>query len=349
MEIIIDENPISEGLATLIYFIKHTEFARADEPIVIIDVGGGSTEIAAGNKSQIIFHDSVKFAGNDFLKSSPILLQEVIDDKINNYNDEREFIEKITIFNSKMFEWPFLNPNWGGELERKKNQVENFNLEIKRNLSIFFGSILFYVGLHFKEYDNLRINQIAFAGNGIKFLELLTHSELSEKVLDINYKNFLKEMLLANSNIKNIQQEITFIFTKDPKWEVVKGLIYKDDFNQLLSDKEKTKKMFGLDFKLNNQHYPYNSWDQNLRGSDFGKNPLIDFSILNNFIDNFNSNISKFDITLQINPNIISQKEFKDRLINSLINRGNNELATPIFFEAIKVILYLINYYNNGK
>ena len=167
MQINISQKGITESIASACYFLQKGQISTQNL-VAIVDIGGGSTEIAFWKEKELLWQDSVKYAGNDLLELTPKLVEAVVRDNAISEG------EKINLFTMFKMDWPFIHPTWDNKLLEKLDNLD-FRKEVLFNIGIFFSSICYYLGLHLRnKVDKEKIVMVAFAGNGIKFLEIIT-------------------------------------------------------------------------------------------------------------------------------------------------------------------------------
>jgi len=334
MQINISQKGITESIASACYFLQKGQISTQNL-VAIVDIGGGSTEIAFWKEKELLWQDSVKYAGNDLLELTPKLVEAVVRDNAISEG------EKINLFTMFKMDWPFIHPTWDNKLLEKLDNLD-FRKEVLFNIGIFFSSICYYLGLHLRnKVDKEKIVMVAFAGNGIKFLEIITRgNEINEKFLGKNWIELFKEAIIKCHNIPNIYQNnpnIEFVFSTEPKFEVAKGLLYENIDNYKDKSNEAVK-LFGIKFKFNNKKYSEFDWDDKINASEFATSCRDrNYSLVNEFIQFFNE---KFKNILPINDtsNISVFNKDLDRELNKVLeNRGQKELACSLSLEAIKV------------
>lgn len=325
------EQRLNEGIATVEYFIHKVGLTTAEQTF-ILDVGGGSTEISYVYQGEIVFNDSVKFAGNNFILSSKKLLIKVIEESIL----QKEEDEILRAFNLMLASDDFLVPGWNNKLAEFYDD-EKFRSEVIFLNSIFFGSLMFYLGMHLSRINEpIETIQVALAGNGSRFLELITMgNQLDETTLGDKWKKFFLEMIrngyfIQNSNNKQVLSNLKLRFSKDPKKEVIYGLLYN---KETVTDESKVVKMLGLNIKLKNESIKFYEWPkENIKAIDL-REAEIDYSIFHSFLDIYWKNINS--LTEFVDKEDLDFEKVKDNLLNSLEKRGRVPLASPLFFECI--------------
>ncbi|MCX7612527.1 MAG: rod shape-determining protein [Ignavibacterium sp.] len=325
---------LNEAISTAEYFIRKVGL-ETTTPTFILDIGGGSTEIAFVHEGKIIFNDSIKFAGNNFVLSSKKLYKIVVNDDIPKTSDESEILRK---FNLMFSSGDFLLPGWNNKLS-KFYEDENFRKEVNFLNSIFFGSLIFYLGMHLanngRETNKI---QLALAGNGVRFLEIITQgNSLSEESLGKEWINFFLKMIQSgystiSPSVTTTPQKLQIKFTTEPKKEVVFGLLYSGN---LITDDENTlSKMLGLNIKFRGNDYKFNSWPEETINAVDLREAVIDSNIFQTFIKNYWDGIRKVNEYLQTNPNIDMEK-VEESVRISLEQRGYVPIASPLFFEFV--------------
>lgn len=339
------EKRLNEGIATTEYFIQKVGLITF-EPTFILDIGGGSTEISYVHQGKIKFNDSVKFAGHNFVISSRYLYEKVLTTELSDYSDDNDKVQK---FNLMFSSEEFLIPGWNNQLARFYDD-ELFRSEVNFLNSVFFGSLMFYLGMHLSILnEEFNVIQVAFAGNGVRFLEIITHgNKLEEEVLGDKWKKFFLEMLqggykLRNHSNKNTINKLLLKFTQEPKHEVVLGLLYSKN---LIEDTDsEVKKLLGLDIQFRGKHIKFYEWpEENIKAVDL-REANFNLDIFNSFLNQYNmasSFLSEFIKKVSIQPDKIEES-----VRISLEQRGDVPLASPLFFEC--VFAYMKEYTKNLK
>lgn len=327
MALNVNEEGISEAQSTASYFLEDTDFNTRGNAI-IVDIGGGTTDMSHWFNRELKWEDSVKFAGSDLV---PFL-----NDLLNLINISNQGYSTYEI---EMRKWPFVHRNWDGKMEHFLNSPESKNTLLKINL--FFAGICYYIGMHLKrEKLNEPLNQLVFAGNGIRFLEIVTvGNELSEQNIELSkWIKLFREMLKSGHGLENCEYNTSFIFSKKPKLEVAFGLVsnYLKNYSY---EGSKTKKMFGLDIHWMDKRYQSDEWSSEVKATDF-KSFNIDFGKFTNFINLYKKSANEYfkDWPIESLPEEFT-KEMKDGFYSSLERRGEEELASSLFFEALKEYL----------
>lgn len=328
MSIEIISNGITEAQASAVYFLQNTSFSTGNAHAVVVDIGGGTTDLSFWLKREIQWEDSVKFAGEDL---------------IGVLDDLRGFVTKVYVkgegssnYGLAMRDWPFVHRNWNDKMEGFKQH--DFKGKVFRTMGLFYGGLCYYIGMHMKrEKIKTELNQIAFAGNGIRFLEIITNgNQLSEGEDSLkHWVNLLKKMIAAGHDIPNKKEyNTTFVFSQNPKLEIAEGLVSESLINYTAKS-ESTKKMFGLDFKLKGKNYTFDKWDAGKKAVDFSS-AEIDFSVFDSFIKAFKKEAQVLfkDWNLDILSDGTNNK-IRNDLFNSLEKRGNQELANSLFLEVL--------------
>ncbi len=331
---------VSEGIATTVYFVAKNELTTG-YLTVILDIGGGSTELVFVKNRNIEFHDSIKFAGDNFILAAPTLYKKIVDIKdLNSVDIDKNFLKR---FNLKFSSGDYLLPGWNNKLAAFLDEKE-FKEEVNFLNAFFYGSILFYIGLHLARINFNETNlNIAFAGNGARFLEIITYGNpLSSRTLGDRWLNFFKSMVNAGLSLSaEIEwprlENVSFFFSNHPKSEVVLGLLYDNLIKEYREKESQLKKMLGLDIELNNTKYSWFNWPTIDNNANRFISANIDYSIFYKFLSEFWANAKQF---LNINnEKDIDIENVKNKFKNSLERRGSLELAAPLFFECVNAYM----------
>lgn len=322
MAITIKSNGITEAQASAVYFLETSTFNTGGGYAVVVDIGGGTTDISFWNNRKLKWEDSVKFAGGD-----------VIDILI----DLKKFVEINTVFNSydlAMRDWPYVEKKWNTKMEDLRSK--EFCNKTFRTLGLFYGGLCYYIGMHMKSNNlNVPIKNIAFAGNGIRFLEIITFGNSlieTEPSLNIWIKLF-KRMLSAGHGSINYDNS-SFVFSQNPKLEIAHGLV-SPILEEYITDGETSKKILGLNIKLDGNQHDFNEWPKSYKARDYGR-AEVDFGYLLNFVNEFK--LIAQDLFQGWNLDLLPN-EFNSAMDNSfrssLEYRGQQELASSLFLESL--------------
>lgn len=324
----------TEAQASAIYFLEKTHFSTSGHAVVV-DIGGGTSDISHWNKRNMLWEDSVKFAGGDLVEVIDDLLKFIAKDSSGNYQ-----------YDTYMRRWPYIHKHWNGKMEDFLSKPES--TKTLQTICLFYAGICYYVGMHLKrEKLNQPLIHLAFAGNGIRFLEIITFGEtLSEQTPALtNWINLFREILKAGHGF-NKPYNTLFTFSPEPKLEVVLGLV-SDRINEYtVKDTKTTKKMLGLDVTWNGKKYGYDEWDPDIKATHL-IDSNIDFKIFIDFIKIFKEKTKEYFKNWQVSslPSEFND-EMKASFFNSLERRGDEELASPLFLEALKS--YMMHSYTSS-
>jgi len=336
MEIKINQERYTEAVAAACYFLQKKKIST-NELVAIVDIGGGSTEFAFWKGRKIIWQDSVKFAGNDLLELTPKLVNAIVD-------KGRSIEDKIKFFTMYKMNWPYIHPTWNEELLKELDR-EDFRKEVYFSIGIFFSAICYYIGLHLRAKNiNEKIGTVAFAGNGTKFLEIVTRgNRINQNILGQEWIELFRNAVINGHNKPDIyskNSKIEFIFSEEPKFEVAKGLLYKEINEYKDINKVSLKKLFGIAFYYGDENKRYGEfdWDKHLTASDFAVySRNRDYTLVNDFLEFFINNF-KAIVPIPNLPNRFDQTDDLNRELNKVLeNRGQKELACSLFLEAVKI------------
>ncbi len=346
MGIKINNEGFTEAQACAVYFLTNNPEFNTRGYSIIVDIGGATSDISCWNNRRMVWEDSVKFGGNDLT----YILNDLIDFFIKIINQELKDIKDLDKSASKptydflIRIWPLVHDNWNGYMEHFLS--EDYSNKILQKICFFYSAICYYIGLHLKTKKvNEPLNQLAFAGNGIRFLEIVTNgSKLSDEQPALRpWIKLFKEIIKVSHDLKNNSYETNLIFSSEPKFEIAKGLT-GDNLEKYTTQEHdrNVSKMLGIDLKIGDKTYSYDKWYPDLKASQIsGSGVKINYDIFLSFLRNFRNLASElfpeWDLT---HFTIEFNKKMEDRFFNSLENRGDNELATPLFFEAWKAYMH---------
>ncbi|MDI6765540.1 MAG: hypothetical protein QME52_01750 [Bacteroidota bacterium] len=317
---------ITEAQASAVYFLEDTNFNTMGHAVVV-DIGGGTSDISRWYDRNIQWEDSVKFAGSDLVA--------VLDDLLHFIGIANP---EPYAYDIAMRRWPQIHKNWNGKMENFQSRPESMNT--LQTIGLFYAGISYYVGMHLKRENLVEpLRHLAFAGNGIRFLEIITFGDnLSEHTPAlVDWIGLFREMLKAGHNISG-NYDTLFTFSPNPKLEVVYGLV-SNKLGDYAAGKDTTRKMFGLDVTWEGNQYQSHEWNPEVKATDF-KESDIDFKGFVEFIKKYKTIAPAYFKNWQLNslPEEFN-RDMRTSLFSALEKRGNEELASPLFLEALKAYM----------
>ena len=218
MGIIVIKNEITEAQASAVYFVRFKDLTTREHSI-ILDIGGATTEISHWHQRELLWEDSVKFAGIDLITVLDDF-RKFVDDKVK---------QEASLYDNYMRRWSYVHKNWDGKMEKFYfGEYKDLGLKTLRTICLFFSGIAYYIGLHLRRMSlNEPLGYLAFVGNGIHFLDIVTlGNEFSEE--NRHFKTWIIifcEMLKKGHGLENeINYNTKIIFSDMPKVEVALGL-----------------------------------------------------------------------------------------------------------------------------
>jgi len=340
--------PVTESVA-----IAQWKTADAPKPQVIVDIGGGTTDIAIWSNGKFLYQTSVLMAGGllaDFARRQDRFIDELLRGigrseflsqfKVKEYFKQRP--HSILNLIMKKFEEPI--QNWldrGGPAGGTAPGVT----VIQEGLSFLFyaySSIFYYIGLILEANckESEEECDVYLAGNGSKLLMFIN---TKESILT----SLSKIMQKSAPHIKGFQ----LFFSDCPKGEVAKGLL-----NRLISDSPQEHFIVGEDGYYiktpDGTTKKVNRSDDLLSVKEAIKNRTLtlpsppDFPQLTKFTDAYDGvtedlDLAKYGKTLRSKKGEI--QAFIQHRLNSISKQASEEddnaLYTPLFLEEVRGLL----------
>jgi hypothetical protein len=224
----------TEGEAALHYFTEDPEqaYAGAGDLMMMLDIGGGTTDIAVSYRGAIRWRSSFKLAGGDFftrfLANNFNILRRI------DFNQVASFVESDAGKNPKAaanFVELFVNaPNFTQNFERNYPafEAEAEGRALRQCASVALGGLLYYMGLvlrqfaadgHLTDLSNLTIT---FGGRGSTLFRQLNRGGRDQSDLARICRLLV---VAANPNLDPAAVRILPLFSRQPKHEVARGLL----------------------------------------------------------------------------------------------------------------------------
>ena len=242
----------TEGAAALRYFIKGPSAGKTGQRVLMLDIGGGSTEIAIYDLEKNVWRGSFKLAGGDFftrfLSNNTKIFEQFKDDVAG---DTSEFERVLKEFGGNESTRHFVelyisqdgfNESFGESYPMFSEEAEGLGL---RNAAlVMIAGYFYYSGLVVRsliERRQLRANSmdeftVAFAGRGSSFFKFLGEMRNDESPLGRAVR-MMTDVVLAGEEEKAQENPETWTFTNPrvnesfselPKHEVAYGMLCGD-------------------------------------------------------------------------------------------------------------------------
>lgn len=253
----------AEGLAAGHYYLKQSD-RTPERLMIILDIGGGTTDIAIWKDDLPIWRNSVKVAGGDFFTSylannidllRDIDLSDVAEglsqaSKLDE-NGRRDFVE---LFVNK----PNFNDKFASGFRRLS--AAPLGEGLRQAGFVALGGMMYYVGLVLKRLidnpdtpisaNDLSKITVGFAGRGSSLFQ-----QLSAGIPDDELEEVLKiAVRVANPDAKKISVSARFPGATEAKHEVAKGLLV--DVAESDNSKEQRFAILGEAIKGRSQGQP---------------------------------------------------------------------------------------------
>ena len=317
------KNGTSEAICGARYFLfSNNEFNLAKNAAAI-DIGGGTTDISYFAEHNLRFQDSVKFAGGNFLSVT------------GNLN---ALIGDSAEYDQAMRRWPFVKDDWDGKIAAFTGNPKS--VKVIRNIGVFYGSICYYLGLHFKR-ENLTdpVEKIAFAGNGVRFMQVLTLGNVLSQNSLSEWVDLFRGCLAAGHGVSSKSYNTSFFFSPRPKLEVAQGLVVDAEISDPAGPGKSTKKMLGLDLQGAGVAFKFSDWPEDIHAIDLTQYD-IDLTVLKSYVQAYNDSLKgplKAYRLPALDP--IIEQTISNRIKRNLELRGARPLVNPLYFEAIEVLM----------
>lgn len=250
---VISSRKYTESEAASIYFLNHNEMEQVniDKGYMVVDIGGGSTDIAVwqkrqgGTKISMLVQTSVPVAGRHlFIRWVALNLKEISEqvfvsntelkqelDRIRESHDvniQNAILERIVNYNNR-------------EIMKSYQQDPDWSIRLKSQLEFGVALLFFSLGSlagYMQQKKILRISSesgnfsIALGGNGSKILNWLKMDDSYSCLLEM-FKEGIKSRGMDNKHYKP-----QIIKSGNPKKEVACGLVQKDKNGLEIADQK---------------------------------------------------------------------------------------------------------------
>jgi hypothetical protein len=236
------EPPLDESAAVLSHFVNDLKIAPAGEASVLIDVGGGTSDIAIYERGQALALDSIMFGGKNLTgqriqgntaqtKENPFVRSFSSWCRANGLDtntSEGSALDKYLKDGQDHLAFSYaLSTSAFGSQGRRFVSEPSF-AGFQGQILYFYSALFYYVGLTIRDLrDKKRISltelpgTVIVAGNGSKYLDWLTEMKPSS---DSAFLPFLARMLAAGARATD--QKLPRISVSDvQKLEVGLGLV----------------------------------------------------------------------------------------------------------------------------
>jgi hypothetical protein len=310
-----------------------------ERPQIIVDIGGGTSDVAVWLKGRILAQTSIRLAGGivtDYLKKSPEFRKELAE--ITDI--EQGIIDKIAEIRSFVIMNLILKKKEKEILRKIPTIGIKHHFKLARSI-IFFGysAVLYYVGLLLRNLipkESQTDCNIYLCGNGARLLKWVSDSKATEKA----FAEILRSSVRNYLNINKIR----IIFSENPKQEVAIGLLYTLAESGITEGiPENPLVIVGEDGYKSSGNLL--GWDTDLYEQPENLNPdkmqvPSEFPELENFIDAYNAETS--DINLVKAPIVPSEiKAQIEQYLGRFAAQKKEDMASvqPLFIEEAKIIL----------
>ncbi len=238
--------PILESIAPYYYFKKSKSAMVGNNPFLLIDIGGESTDIVLIESNKPTFLTSFRFAGNSIfgtglsgdcpieqngfvkmfeseystlLKHTDIELNDIFETLINQDNVKELISFLFSLENNKKI----IDRN-ESDLVSFSNKLVN-NSDLKIVFIVAYSAILFHIANIIKSKGISLPRYIGFSGNGSRMVNILTPNNTT-------LEDFTKCILETVTGLKYENNEFGIINDKNPKAATCKGgLLNRGNFN----------------------------------------------------------------------------------------------------------------------
>jgi len=223
---------LPESVAPFYFFRNEKGVSAGNEPVINIDIGGGTTDIVAYKNEKITSHTSFKFAGNalfgDAYKSPPssngfvqffeLQCREILNGTIlSQFLPARDSIERSEEFINAVFGLQ-QHPE-RGEISFSFTEKLNATEELKLVPLLFISSIFYHIARYQQFKGESMPRYITFSGTASKMLQIL---DVSKKLHSITKM----ANLVFNEVFGTDSANITLVAASGPKEVTAKGGLY---------------------------------------------------------------------------------------------------------------------------
>lgn len=337
------------------YFFRHQNGVKAgNEPVINIDIGGGTTDIVVYKNENITSYTSFKFAGNALFGdgySNPPAVNGFVqfferqyrntlkDTKLSKYLPPAVSVHKSDDFITTLFGLQD-HPDRGEQYFSFTEEIRETG-ELKIVPLLFISSIFYHVARYQKAQNSSIPRFITFSGTASKMLHILDVSR--------GLKSVTRLANLVFNEVFNVQEaNIELVIAAGPKEVTAKGGLY----NPVVPSEPKFV-LFGTEDVLGNKQLTYK--DAIEEGT---RNVVI--KEVESFIDHFFNWNNKIDFANEFALDTGRFAEFKKmmktdldiflvegiyELKEEMSKQENNELTETLFFMPLKGVLNKLAYY----
>ncbi|MFZ4400602.1 MAG: hypothetical protein ACOYO1_11250 [Bacteroidales bacterium] len=252
------EYPVLESIAPFYFYRSMHGLNAAQNPFLLIDIGGETTDVVVYKNNHPLFQTSFRFAGNALfgdgfsklnIANSNWFINTFKEDfktQLEGYQDLSQIYDNVLVNNNTLeIISQFFSFEKNSEII-KNNDVDNLsfskklqeNDKIKIVFLVFYTSIIYHIAKLFKQKGITLPRYICFSGTGSKINNLISPS--SSDTLEEYTKIIFEEIL----GVKYDLDGLDLIIDKKPKETTCKGgllinnTLKNVDRSILLSDKD---------------------------------------------------------------------------------------------------------------
>jgi len=328
--------PETESVAICKYFIREWEMTTGakERPQVVVDIGGGTSDVAIWMKNKLQLQTSLLLAGNEVSKyagKEPRFRRKLGEILKPVSIDEKAFGDHPSAIMNILFQL------YETKLSESINTTQKHTPEIRRARTIIFlmaSGIFYYIGLllrYIASKLDTTINgcDVYLAGNGSKLLHWCLGDD-HEPIADI------LKAAAGSLSLKDIRFPSTAEPRSHVKQEVARGLLH--DYQNLESIEVPVMITGEQGYKSDGNEL---SWDFDMRGN-FGQLKTLSvpdgFSELKNFVEAFNIQAANLHLE-ELNTPLTRVKARIEHILEELKQGEEKALIQPLFIEEVKALL----------
>ena len=318
-------------------FLKAVPGAK-ERPQIVIDIGGGTSDVAIWLKGKMMAQTSIRLAGNilaDYLRENDKFREGMAE----ILSIDKKIIDSFTGIRSYVITSLILKKSESKIFMELPSKAITPPFKVARSRIFFsYSAVLYYIGQLLRNLipkGSSTDCDIFLAGNGARLLKWVSESKATEKA----FVRILRSSVKNNFDLK----EIRIVFSQNPKQEVAIGLLYRPEETGITSTSENPIIILGED-GYKSLDVPL-SWGTDIYSKPDELNPDTmhvpsDFPELRNFVDAYNSEARDLDlIKVTLTPG-----EIKAGVENYLVKfaarqKQNMASVQPLFIEEAKLLL----------
>jgi len=340
----IPTGPETESVSICRYLVRAANATPASQqPQVVLDIGGGTTDIGIWMRSEIVMQTSLVLGGNVLAgtferKQFRNEFINFLTETLQNIRGAERLDLGYAIENCAPAFINLLLNKHGETIARAIMVAKDTRPAVKRAISIIalmYGSIFFYIGLLLKKISSdATFDQcdIFFAGNGSRFLDWLVGYPPAGR------EESFKKILIAGYG-KNLPCRI--VVDRDrilPKQEVGRGLLYR---NIGLSVGKSPSVVLGEQNYRRRDNNQLLEWTDDIsREPELLKNLQVprSFPVLETFCKTLNAEVRNLEIE-EIRYNAIDMQSSIQQKIDNLQSDAANICVQSLFIQEVEVLL----------